>query len=270
MEIQKFNHPRFGELVTLFDENGETWFMGKEVAVALGYSGPHKALYDHVEERDCKVLTYKASNETVKAIIWHDNDFSNKLFINESGLYSLILSSKLPHAQEFKHWVTSEVLPAIRQSGCYMIGDSLMQFMQQPEVVMHLCRALVEVDQQRLEAEQRCLRLDQRVQELEIAFPDEAPADGYHTVTAIAREVGMSAIALNKFLRRKKVQYRKRRVWILADSFQAQGLTYLGTTSAIYSNGRGHASMRWTEKGRSFILKLIEENMTPNEALLTL
>ncbi|MCC7667883.1 hypothetical protein CRI87_12395 [Liquorilactobacillus satsumensis] len=88
----------------------EPWFVGKDVAEVLGYSNTRKALIDHVDSEDKNSVTIR---DGIKGN-------PNKSVINESGLYSLILSSKLPEAKEFKHWVTSEVLPSIRKHGTYM------------------------------------------------------------------------------------------------------------------------------------------------------
>lgn len=96
----------------------EPYFVGTEIATILGYQLPGKAIKDHVDEEDTKTLMYRAFSKTVKAL-WQGNDFSNKVLINESGLYSLILSSKLPTAKKFKRWVTKEVLPSIRKTGSY-------------------------------------------------------------------------------------------------------------------------------------------------------
>lgn len=103
-----FTHPRFGAVRTI-EISGEPWFVGKDVAEALGYSNPSKALADHVESDD------KLNNESLSSLGQRGG-----WLINESGLYSLILSSKLPSAKEFKHWVTSEVLPSIRKTGGYV------------------------------------------------------------------------------------------------------------------------------------------------------
>lgn len=91
--------------------------MGKDVAGALGYFNTSKAIRDHVSEDDLKTLKYKAYNVSGEASLWKGNDYSDKSIINESGLYSLILGSKLEKAKEFKHWVTAEVLPTIRKTG---------------------------------------------------------------------------------------------------------------------------------------------------------
>lgn len=114
--IQVFNNPEFGSIRTL-EINGEPYFVGKDVATLLGYSNTRKALADHVDEDD------KTDGVTIRDSIGREQ---NPVLINESGLYSLILSSKLPSAKRFKRWVTSEVLPSIRKSGGYITGQEQM------------------------------------------------------------------------------------------------------------------------------------------------
>ena len=106
--ITIFHSKEFGDIHTI-TKNGQPWFIGKEVASILGYTNPLKAIRDHVDEED------KGVNET-----FTPGGKQTVTAINESGLYSLILSSKLPGAKRFKHWVTSEVLPAIRKTGGYI------------------------------------------------------------------------------------------------------------------------------------------------------
>jgi len=120
--IQIFNHPEFGDVRTVLrDKSGEIWFVGKDVAEVLGYKNASHSVMIHVQEDDRMLLNYKAYRETREASqLWQGQDFSDKVIINESGLYSLIFSSKLPQAKEFKHWVTSEVLPQIRKTGGYI------------------------------------------------------------------------------------------------------------------------------------------------------
>ena len=105
-DLQIFSNPEFGQVRTV-EIDGQPWLVGKDVAVALGYKNPQKALHDHVDAEDVTVNDLFTVNGTPAALI------------NESGLYSLILSSKMPKAKAFKHWVTSEVLPAIRKNGVY-------------------------------------------------------------------------------------------------------------------------------------------------------
>lgn len=108
-EIQIFANDQFGEVRTL-TKDGEPWFVGKDVAEILGYANSRKAIADHVDAED------KTDGVTIRDSIGRDQ---TPVLINESGLYSLILSSKLPTARAFKRWVTSEVLPAIRKHGEY-------------------------------------------------------------------------------------------------------------------------------------------------------
>ena len=108
-EIKIFKNEMFGEIRTLVNEKGETFFVGKDVAEALGYTNTPKAIRDHVDDDDKLTERFVLSGQARSVVI-----------INESGLYALVLSSKLPQAREFKRWVTSEVLPQIRQTGGYI------------------------------------------------------------------------------------------------------------------------------------------------------
>ena len=110
-ELEIFKNEEFGEIRTVVIEN-EPWFVGKDVTEILGYQNASKALNDHVDKED------KLNNESLSSLGQRGG-----WFINESGLYSLILSSKLPKAKDFKRWVKSEVLPTIRKHGAYMTDE---------------------------------------------------------------------------------------------------------------------------------------------------
>lgn len=118
MEIKVFKNPQFGAIRTT-EKDGEPWFVGRDVAEALGYANTKDALASHADEEDKRIIQ-RSENATF--------DIPNRglTIINESGLYSLILSSKLPTAKEFKRWVTSEILPSIRKSGGYVEGQEHM------------------------------------------------------------------------------------------------------------------------------------------------
>lgn len=113
-EIKAFENETFGSVRTM-DLEGDVWFVGKDVAEILGYTNPSKALADHVDEED------KLNNESLSSLGQRGG-----WLINESGLYSLVLSSKLPTARQFKRWVTSEVLPAIRKTGEYHVPQTYL------------------------------------------------------------------------------------------------------------------------------------------------
>ena len=132
-EIQIFNNPEFGEVRTT-TINGEPWFVGKDVALALGYGdgkSSTNAVSNHVDSED-KGVTEMMTPGGIQPMT----------IINESGLYSLILSSKLPGAKKFKHWVTSEVLPSIRKHGAYMTPETLQAAILNPDTMIQLCQQL--------------------------------------------------------------------------------------------------------------------------------
>lgn len=115
-EIKIFENEEFGSVRTM-EINGEPYFVGKDVATILGYVKPENAIANHVDDEDKTTTLIQGTGSNYK---------SNAVIINESGLYSLILSSKLPKAKEFKHWVTSEILPSIRKTGGYLANSDMM------------------------------------------------------------------------------------------------------------------------------------------------
>lgn len=139
--LQIFNSPDFGE-VRIVQQNGEPWFIGKDVAEILGYSNTPKAIRDHVDDEDKLTERIVLSGQNREVAI-----------INESGLYSLILSSKMPKAKEFKRWVTSEVIPAIRKHGGYLTADKIEQALTDPDTIIKLATTLKEERAARQQAE---------------------------------------------------------------------------------------------------------------------
>lgn len=114
-DLQIFENPEFGQVRTV-EIDGTPWLVGKDVAVALGYKNPGKAIIAHVDEEDKRLEMLPQGADSQNGNV---SPSSKTALINESGLYSLILSSKMPKAKAFKHWVTSEVLPAIHKTGAY-------------------------------------------------------------------------------------------------------------------------------------------------------
>ena len=117
--VQVFENTQFGK-VRIVVIDGEPWLVGKDVATALGYTNPRKALIDHVDDEDKNTVTIRDGIP----------GNPNMTVINESGLYSLVLSSKLPDAKKFRRWVTSEVLPSIRRNGGYIAGQESLTDME--------------------------------------------------------------------------------------------------------------------------------------------
>lgn len=160
-DIQVFNNPEFGSIRTV-DQNGEPWFVGKDVALALGYKDTVNALKSHVDDQDkagWRITTQFGEKDTT--------------IINESGLYSLIFSSKLEGAQRFKRWVTSEVLPSIRKHGAYIAGQEQLT---NEEL---LAKALVVTHRILEERDARLAAQDARISELTVANQIAAPKAEY-------------------------------------------------------------------------------------------
>lgn len=126
--IKIFNNAEFGE-VRIFEKNGEPWFVGRDVCNILGYAKPENAVASHVDEDDKTTTLIQGTGSNYK---------SKVILINESGLYSLILSSKLPNAKRFKHWVTSEILPSIRKHGMYATDELI----NNPDVFIQVLQEL--------------------------------------------------------------------------------------------------------------------------------
>ncbi|WP_277250055.1 phage antirepressor [Phascolarctobacterium succinatutens] len=139
--LQIFNSPEFGQVRTI-QQNGEPWFVGKDVAEILGYKDTSDAMKKHVDIEDKLTRRFADSGQNREMYI-----------INESGLYSLILSSKMPKAKEFKRWVTSEVIPAIRKHGGYLTADKIEQALTDPDTIIKLATTLKEERAARQQAE---------------------------------------------------------------------------------------------------------------------
>lgn len=130
-QMEIFKNPEFGAIRAV-EIDGEPWLVGKDVALALGYKNPQEAIRNHVDAEDKGVSEILTPGGMQKLPI-----------INESGLYSLVLSSKLPKAKQFRRWVTSEVLPTIRKHGACITREKLWEVATSPEVMMKLCSDLL-------------------------------------------------------------------------------------------------------------------------------
>lgn len=148
-ELQIFNNPEFGEVRTIV-KNDEVWFIGKDVTEALGYQNSSRDINRHVDEEDRQILK---STETV--VLEKDIPIRGLIIINESGLYSLALSSKLPKAKEFKRWITKEVIPSIRKHGGYLTPAKIEEVLSNPDTIIKLATELKQERAKRIEHEQK-------------------------------------------------------------------------------------------------------------------
>lgn len=183
-EMQVFEHPAFGEVRTVVID-GEPWFVGKDVALVLGYANPQKAVRTHVDDEDRTVTVLDTVSGEKEAVA-----------INESGLYSLILSSKLPTAKAFKRWVTAEVLPAIRQKGSYTV----QQPMTPAQLIAAQAQVLVQMEQRMDAIQSQQTALEQRVETAIKVFSrpseDHWKADTDKAIKELCREKGMNLLAV--------------------------------------------------------------------------
>lgn len=237
-ELMVFNNAEFGQIRTM-EINGEPWFVGKDVATILGYSNPRDALTRHVDSEDKDAVgIHDAIGREQKTPI-----------INESGVYALIFGSKLPNAKKFKHWITSEILPAIRKTGTYSITqtkpDSYM--IENPA---ERARRWAEEYEERLALECKIAEQQPKVEYHDAVLNKS----GLMTTTAIAKDLGFkSAKQLNDLLKRDRVIYKKADTYYLYANYE-----YLITEGYCdyksYKNENSSLSLQWTEKGRKWIL----------------
>lgn len=242
MELQVFRNAEFGSVRTTVIE-GKPYVVGKDVAEALGYTNTRDALAKHVDEEDKGV----AKCDTLGG----SQDF---IVINESGLYSLILSSKLPSAKKFKRWVTSEVLPAIRRHGIYAADELLAN----PDLAIAAFTALKE-------ERQKVKVLSEQVAVQQQQITEMRPKASYYDVvlnckdlvaiSVIAKDYGWSANRLNSYLNEKGVQYKQGKIWLLYQKYAEKGYTSTKTFSSPGGDGEIHSHVHtyWTQGGRLFI-----------------
>lgn len=269
-EIQIFNNPAFGSVRSIALED-EPYFVGRDVAEILGYKNPNEALQEHVDEED-KFLRSDRGSEMLK-LFSSLKEMQEKLgrqdnwFINESGVYSLVFSSKLPTAKKFKRWVTSEVLPAIRKHGAYMTEDTIKKALQEPDFIIKLATELKEEKEARKTAELEVAQKSQIINELKpkADYTDRIlQSSSLVTITQIAKDYGMSGKKMNSLLHELKVIYKIGSQWLLYSKYQAKGYTHSETVNIEHSDGRSDVVMttKWTQKGRLFLYELLKKNGT--------
>lgn len=221
-ELQIFKNPEFGEIRTIEIDN-EPWFVGKDVAERLGYKNTKDALSTHVDEEDKRILQ-RSEIATVENNIpkyafpvnFVSGEIPNRglTIINESGLYSLILSSKLPNAKQFKHWITSEVIPTIRKHGAYMTPETLQEAILNPDMMIQLCQQLkAEQDKNAaLKAVNSRLTVDNQIMQPKADYFDELVERNLNTgIRETAKLLGIGQKEFVVFLQDKKYLYRDKR-----------------------------------------------------------
>ena len=219
--IQIFTNEVFGEIRTC-QVNNQIMFVAKDVATALGYTNTQKAIRDHVDDEDKLTERFVLSGQVRSVII-----------INESGLYSLVLSSKLPQAKDFKRWVTSEVLPQIRKTGGYIPTRDAEGRELSGREILERADAIVG----------RTLQLLNE------------PAEDTLTATQVAKTFNMNTLDFNAVLRDMGIQYRRHGRWNLSDDLQGRGYTAERTHVSYSLKGEKkiRTYMTWTMDGLKYL-----------------
>ena len=246
-EVEVFNFEA-NEVRTVIIEN-EAWFVGKDVAVSLGYKKPENALGTHVDEDDKTTTLIQGNGSNYK---------SKTTLINESGVYSLIFGSKLESAKRFKKWVTSEVLPAIRKHGTYMTDQTIEEVLTNPDTIIRLATDLKNERQEKLMLAQQVTELKPKADYTDLILSNKTLV----TITFIAKDYGMSGLAMNKLLHDLGVQYSQSGVWLLYAKHQTKGWTQSETTEVVRKDGSKKLVMntKWTQKGRLGLYELLKDN----------
>lgn len=212
-ELKIFENPAFGQIRTV-EREGEPWFVGKDVAQALGYANPSKAILDHVDDEDKAFQMLEVADS-------QNGNLVKTAIIAESGLYSLVLSSKLPTAKAFKRWITSEVIPSIRKNGGYIAGQAELS----PEELM--ARAL-------MVAQKTLAERDARISALTVENQIMAPKAEYfddlvdrNLLTSFretAKQLEIKEKAFIAFLLEKKFIYRDKKGKLMPYAEKNNGL----------------------------------------------
>lgn len=248
-KMQTFENEQFGQ-VRVISIDGAPWFVGNDVAKALGYSNPRKAMSDHVDADDKGVT----KRDTL-------GGKQNMTIINESGLYSLILSSKLESARQFKRWVTSEVLPSIRKHGAYMTDALLEQAAKSSDVAAKVVKALAE---ERNRNRQLSGQLQEKEAQLTMALPKAAYFDALVDspnctgIRLTAKELGVPQSMFTAYLVRKKYAYYDQKGKMHPHALPYRNGWFV-VREFVAANGHKGTQMLVTPKGKQiFLMELAE------------
>lgn len=237
-----------GKDVRVIMKDGQPWWVAKDVCSVLEINNTSQALA-RLDEDEKGLI----NNDTLGGI-------QAMTAVTESGLYSLILTSRKPESKKFKRWVTHEVLPAIRQTGTYSLSAAPSYMIDDP---IKRAEQWIREYKEKQEAQTKALMLEQRVAEYEpkITYLDRIlQSKGTVTITQIAKDYEMSGQALNQILHEERVQYKQNGQWLLYRKHHDKGYTKSETIDIRRRSGDRDVTMntRWTQKGRLFIHEILK------------
>lgn len=245
--LQVFKNNEFSIKSVVINE--EPWFIGKDIAHILGYANANDALIKHVDQDDKKTIQ-KSQNAILENV-----PNRGLTIINESGLYSLILSSKLERAKHFKKWVTSEVLPAIRKTGGYQLPD-----ISYPQSLRLLADEIEKNKKLELENSIQAQQINEMKPKAD--YCDKIlSSKSLMTITQIAKDYGMSGKAMNQILHDLNIQYKQSGQWLLYSRYQSKGYTSSETIDIKQNDGKVlvRLSTKWTQKGRLYLYERLKK-----------
>ena len=239
---QLFNHPEFGS-VRIVDNNGEAWFVGKDVAEKLGYADCFGALKKHVDDEDKLVCQIDSAGQR-----------RNATLINEGGVYSLAVRSNMPDAKKFTRWLTHDVAISIRKTGFYATPAKIEEIVRNPEIfIEHLITAYQRVKTERDELQLQIADLKPKADYCDLILQSKEALP----VTVIAKDYGMATAAFNELLHRLEIQYKVGKTWVLYQIYAKLG--YMKTVTTQLRNGLTATTNYWTQKGRMFIYSTLKK-----------
>ena len=246
-QLEVFQNAEFGS-VRVVVKDGAPYFVGKDVATVLGYSNTRDALAKRVDEEDkdgVAICDSIGREQIVTAI-------------NESGLYSLILSSKMPNAKKFKRWVTYEVLPSIRQHGVYATDSFIKKSIEDPAWAISVLQDLQAKNEQIAVQAQQISELQPKANYYDVVLN----CKDLVTISVIAKDYGWTAIQMNKYLNKKKVQFKQGQIWLLYKEYASFGYTSTKTHHHKGKDGSDHTKVHtyWSQSGRLFIYNLLKND----------
>lgn len=238
-QLQIFNHPEFGK-VRVIEIDGEPYFVGTDVAIALGYANPQKALRDHVPDK------FKRTER----IVHPQGGAQDSIVISEAGMYKLVFKSKLPNAEKFSDWTCEEVLPSIRKTGVYVNEKITGDF------VIALGMRLKEIEAQNSLLTTQVAELQPKASYYDIVLQ----CRDLVSTSQIAKDYGMSGKAFNALLHNLCVQFNQGGVWLLYQKYARLGWTQTKTHAYKDNCGRDRCRIQtyWTQKGRLGLYDLLK------------